>query len=165
MQQDESVRESQTCSWSIAIPYKEENPCQREAQAVGKACATQMYPQHLSLVTCPCTHHGSMFHSMYSCSVFLPQGTRHLYIQRNNTWAQVWPPDLHMLQAASRAERKEMTRRKQCRTSFHECTLVVSWEKNKTNQETRVMTEIRLIWSLHRSDRKNAFPFSGCSAF
>lgn len=79
-----------------------------------------------------------------------PRGTQHLYVRRNNTWAQVWPPDLHMLQAASRAEGKEMTRRKQWRTSFHECTLVVSWGKKKKQQtKQKFMTEIRLIWSLH----------------
>lgn len=150
IQQDESVGECQICSLSIAVPYKEENNYQRKAQPAGKACATQLYPRRVSLVTCPCTHHGSMLRSMYSCSIFLPGG-HVIYMSRETTRGPRSDlPDLHMLQAASRAEGKEMTRRKQCRTSFRECTLVVSWGKKKpkpTNE--RVVTEIRLIWSLH----------------
>lgn len=74
IQQDGTVGEPQICSLSIVIPYKEENHYQHQTQPVGKACATHMYPQCVSLVTCPCSHRASMSHSMYSCSVFLPRG-------------------------------------------------------------------------------------------
>lgn len=95
MQQDESVGESQTCSLSRAVPYKEENHCQRKAEAVGKACATQMYPQRVSLVTCPCTHHGSMFHSMYICSVFLPGGHASIHPEEQHVGPGLTPRPPH----------------------------------------------------------------------
>lgn len=44
IQQEETMGQSQTCSLSIAIPYKEENHDQHKAQPMGKACATQMSP-------------------------------------------------------------------------------------------------------------------------
>lgn len=100
---------------------------------------------------CPCTHHGSMFHLMYSCSVFLPEG-HSIYMSGETTRG----PRSDPLTSTCCKLLPELRERKWPggNNEGHHSMSALLWsagEKKKTKQQTKqkFMTEIRLIWSLH----------------
>lgn len=97
---------------------------------------------------------------MYSCSDFLLGGTGFYTSRETSTWVQVQPPESTRCKLLPELKKKEMTWRKWCGTSFHQCALVISWKTPKQNSHNG--NEVDLVTTL---TEKNAFPFGGGGAF
>lgn len=155
-------RISDMLSLSMAIPYKEENHYQREAQPVGKACATHMYPQHVSLLTCPFTQHRNMLN--VQLQRLPPQGRQHLYVQRKKHVglgpAPRPPHAASCFQSWGKGNDPEETTQ-DIIPWVHSCGQL--GKKKNSNQQTKLSWQ-KLGRSDHYTDRKNAFPFSGGGA-